>query len=52
MQPFVLEPFSSNDQNGFLQDCNTTLIDKTDEFDPTRREEYWRRVLKTVTRYG
>ena len=27
-------------------------IDKTDGSDPTRREEYWRRVLKTVTPYG
>ena len=46
MQPHVFEHFSSNDHNGI------TLIDKTDGSDPTRREEYWRRVLKTVTPYG
>ena len=52
MQPLVFEHFSSNDHNGFLEDCSITLIDKTDGSDPTRREEYWRRVLKTVTPYG
>ena len=51
MQPLVFEHFSSNDHNGFLEDCSITLIDKTDGSDPTRREEYWRRVLKTVTPY-
>ena len=50
-QPLVFEHFSSNDHNGFLEDCSITLIDKTDGSDPTRREEYWRRVLKTVTPY-
>ena len=52
MQPLVLEHFFSNKHNGFLEDCSITLIDKTDGSDPTRREEYWRRVLKTVTPYG
>ena len=49
MQPLDFEHFSSNDHNGFLEDCSITLIDKTDGSDPTRREEYWRRVMKTVT---
>ena len=35
-----------------LRDCSITLIDKRDESDPTRREEYWKRVLSTVTPYG
>ena len=52
MQPLVFEHFSSNGYNGFLEDCCITLIDKTDGSDPTRREEYWRRVLKTATPYG
>ena len=38
--------------NGFLKDCTITLSNKTDGADPTRREEYWRRVLKTVSPYG
>ena len=52
MHPLVFEHFSSNDHNGFLEDCRINLIDKTDGSDFTRREEYWRRVLKTVTPYG
>ena len=52
MQPPVFEHFSSDGHNGFLEDCSITLIDKTDGSDHTRREEYWRRVLKTVTPYG
>ena len=52
MQPLVFENFSLNDHNGFLEDCSITLIGKTDGSDPTRKEEHWRRVLKTVTSYG
>ena len=52
IQPLVVEHFSSNDHNGFLKDCSITLIDKANGSDPTRREEYWRRVLKIVTPYG
>ena len=52
MQPLVFDQISSNDHSGFLEDCSITLIDKTDGSDPTRREEYWRRVLKTATACG
>ena len=52
MQRLVFEHFSSNDHNGLLEDCNITLTEKTDGADPTRREKYCRRVLKTVTPYG
>ena len=52
MQPLLFENFSSNDHNGFLEDCSITLIGKTNGSDPTRRDEYWRRVLKTVPPYG
>ena len=41
MQPELFEHFHSEEHNGFLQDCITTLIDKTDDSDPTRRKEYW-----------
>ena len=44
--------FSPNDHQSFLEDFSITFIDKTDGSDPNRREEYWRRVLKTVTPYG
>ena len=52
MQADLFEHFTSNGHNGFLEDCTITLIDKTADADPTRREEYWRRVLKTVPPYG
>ena len=53
MKRFVFENFSSNERNnGFLEDCSITFIEKTDRSDPTTREEYWRRVLKTVIPYG
>ena len=50
MEPFIFEDFSSNDHNGLLEDCNITFTDNG--ADPTRIEEYWRRVLKTATPYG
>ena len=52
MKPLVFEHFSSNGYHGFLEDCSITLIDKTNGSDPTRRLEYWRSILKTVTPYG
>ena len=52
MQPLVFEHFFSNDHNGFLEDCSIALIGITDGSDPTRREECWRRVLRTITPYG
>ena len=52
MQADLFKHFASHGHSGFLEDCTITLIDKTDDADPTRREEYWRRILKTVSRYG
>ena len=52
MQADLFEHFATNEHNGFLEDCIITLIDKTDGADPTRRQEYWRRVLETVSPYG
>ena len=49
-EPF--EHFATDNHNRFLTDCSITLTDKTDGSDPTRREEYWRKVLKTVAPYG
>ena len=44
--------FSSNTHNSFLEDFSITLIDKTDRADPTKRDKYWKEVLKTVTLHG
>ena len=48
MQPELFEYFAADNYNCFLTDCSITLNDKTDGSHPTRREEYWRKVLKTV----
>ena len=47
-----LSIFCSEKHNRFLRDCSITLIDKTNGSDPTRREEYWLVLLKTVAPYG
>ena len=39
--------FQSLDHNGFLEDTEITFIDKTDPFDPTRREDFWIDTPKT-----
>ena len=52
MQPELFQYFHSEGHNGFLQDCNITLINKKDGSETTRREEYWCVVLKTVAPYG
>ena len=52
MLPNLFKHLVSYGHYGFLEDCIITLIDKTDSADPTGREEYWRKVLKTVSIYG
>ena len=52
MQPELFEHFAADNHSCFLTDFSITLIDKKDGSDPTAREEYWRKVLKTVAPYG
>ena len=52
MQPELFKHFEAINYNCFLTDCSITLTDKTDGSDPTRREEYRRKILKTVAPYG
>ena len=52
MQLQLFEHFATGNHKCFLNDCSVTLIDKTDGSNPTRREEYWRKILKTVTPCG
>ena len=51
IKPKLFEHFAAGNHNCFLDDCIFTLIDKTDGSDPTRREEYWRKVWKIVAPY-
>ena len=47
MQEHLFKHFSSMGHNGFLNNLSITLIDKTDGKNPKKREDYWRRTLKT-----
>ena len=47
MQTKLFEHFIFHVHNSFLEDRLVNLIDKTDGADPIRREEFWRRVMKT-----
>ena len=35
-----------------MEDVCITLIDKTDTFIPTKREDYWGQTLKTLAPHG
>ena len=44
--------FFTSGHAGFLEDVSITFIDKTDSSDSLRREDYWRRKLKTMAPFG
>ena len=44
--------FLSEGHNSLEHDCKIIFIDKTDPSDPTRREYFWMRVLKTIAPLG
>ena len=47
-QTFLQSHFLQRDQQGFLKDVEVRLIDKTQASDPTKREFYWMRTLRTL----
>ena len=51
-QNYFHQHFLSEDHHGLLEDCEITLIDKTDSSDPTRREFFWMYELKTFAPLG
>ena len=52
MQEHVFKHFSSMDHNGFLNDVSITFINKEDPSAPLKREDYWRRTLKSMAPFG
>ena len=52
MQEHLFRHFLSSGHNGFLNDVSITFIDKADPSDPLKREDYWRRALKTMAPFG
>ena len=51
-QNYFHQHFSSDDHNGLMNDSEIIFIDKTDLSNPTRRELFWMRVLKTIAPLG
>ena len=47
-QKFFQCRFLQLDHQGFLKDVEVWLIDKTQASDPTKREFYWMRTLRTL----
>ena len=52
MQQYLYEHLYSKSHNGFLWNVSTSLIDKTDGFQPKKREIYWMMNLKTLAPLG
>ena len=52
MQEHLFKHFSSPDRSGFLNEVSITVIYKTDPSDLLKREDYWRRTLKTMAPFG
>ena len=51
MQEYIYSHFESDGHNGFPGDVSITLTDKTDGFDPMKRETFWMHTLKTLASY-
>ena len=47
-QKFLQSHFLQCDHQGFLKEVEIWLIDKTQASDPTKREFYWMRTLRTL----
>ena len=52
MQEKLYRHFLSEGHAGFLHNISVRLIDKTDGSNPTERENYLMRTLKTLEPYG
>ena len=52
MQEHLFKHFNSMGHNGFLNNVSITIIDKADGNNPKKREDYWRRTLKTYSHFG
>ena len=47
-QQFLQNYILQNSHNGFLVDVEFALIDNNQDTEPTKREHYWMRTLKTL----
>ena len=52
MQEHLYKHFKSERHLDFHGNVSVISIDKTDGFNPSKRETYWMRTLKTIALYG
>ena len=52
MQQHLFNNICTSGRAGFLDDVSITFIDKADPSGPLRREDFWRRTLKTMEPFG
>lgn len=52
MQEHLFRNFYSKEHESFLKYVTITLIDKTDSYDPNKRENYWIRTLRNLAPDG
>ena len=52
MQQHLYKHFYSEGCNGFLGNVSISFINKTDDFQPKKMENYWMRTLKTLAPLG
>ena len=52
IQKHLYKHFENKGYTEFLDDVSITLIDKTGGYNPTKRENYWMRTLKTYVPYS
>ena len=52
IQEHLYKHFETERHSGFREDVSVMLIDKIDGSNPTKRETYWIRTLKTIAPYG
>ena len=51
-QEHLFKHFHCRKHTGFLENVKITLINKTDGQNPKKREDYWRKTLKTYAPFG
>ena len=49
MHEHLLKHFNSMEHNDFFNNVSISLIDKTNGKNPKKREDCWRRILKTYS---
>ena len=52
MQEHLFDNFNEKGNHRFLEDVSNTFIDKTNPSEPLKRENYWKRNLKTMVPLG